>query len=470
MSLSFAYSYHPVNGEMDFSQGAPAQDAKTWLHLIDDAARKEWHDAVDAVAAGGEPRLLQHRLKLPSGSIPVEHRIAAIPKAGRWPMITGHISPVLIDTSRLETIEHMTLTANLAAGIVHDFKNILAGVQNIVEWCQSESRYQPQVATALGRTVIYLDQASQMMTSLLRIARRREDENPEAIHLDQQVRELEMLVRHLIPANIEVKLKTCSCPPVLARRNDLQEIFLNLCLNARNAMHKEGDLLLIEVEPRTADGQTWAVLVIEDRGCGMSPEQEKRAFEAFFTTSPTGTGLGLWMVNHRARSMGGHVTLNTKLGQGTRFEIHLPVCATLDAPRARLSEISSGNQHFSRSHLILFVEDEPLIQQGVQRWLESLGLEVIACSNGHEAVAAFRQNADRIELILQDYMLPGISGGELLKIFKKERPEIPVVVMSAFASGVEESGLLQKGAVAFLPKPFRMADLVEMVHKQLENR
>jgi CheY-like chemotaxis protein len=202
----------------------------------------------------------------------------------------------------------------------------------------------------------------------------------------------------------------------------------------------------------------------------MSPEQEKRAFEAFFTTSPTGTGLGLWMVNHRARSMGGHVKLSTKLGQGTRFEIHLPVCASLDAPRARLQETSSGNLHFSHRHLILFVEDEPLILQGVQRWLESLGLEVIACSNGHEAVAAFRQNAERIKLILQDYMLPGISGGDLLKIFTQERPDIPVVVMSAFASGVEESGLLQKGAVAFLPKPFRMADLVEMVHKQIENR
>jgi two-component system cell cycle sensor histidine kinase/response regulator CckA len=327
----------------------------------------------------------------------------------------------------------------------------------------------------LDKTVDYLEQANALMGGLLKLNENKETESPVVIKLDNLVKDFEMLVKHICSAaikvevNIEPKLKS-----IKAHACEIQEIFLNLCVNARNAMESQGDQLTVNLRNVVRDDKDFVCLSVRDNGCGIGEDKLGRIFDAYYTSSlGKGTGLGLWMVWKKIQELDGTIEVKSKLGVGTTFHIYIPACET--------SEIVSAPEHlekkktvkpqkisFKEGTTILFIEDEPLIHNSVSRWLESLGFNVLAAEDGNTAYDLFCQHEEKIDLILQDWILPGLKGEELLERFSKSQYDMPIIVMSAFSGAIDNSGILSMGASAYLPKPFKINQLIELLKQFLK--
>ncbi|MCM8524932.1 MAG: response regulator, partial [Lentisphaeraceae bacterium] len=334
------------------------------------------------------------------------------------------------------------------------------------------SRTQPGVSSALAKTIDYLEQANALMIGLLKLNDNQEAEVPVVMRLDHLVKDFEMLIKHICSAAIKVEIDIESgLNTIKAERSDIQEILLNLCVNAKNAMLDKGDLLLISLKNVQKNNDKHVCLSVTDNGIGMSDEVVSKIFDAYFTTSGSGTGLGLWMVHRKVSELNGSVEVKSKVGIGTTFNVYFPVTANTKKIKTATIEKESLNKpektFFEGEKTILFIEDEPLIHSSVSKWLESMGLNVLAAEDGNTAYQLFCDNEQKLDLILQDYILPGLKGEELLSRFAASERDIPIIVMSAFSGEIDNSGIIEKGASAYLPKPFKINQLVELLSEYI---
>jgi len=281
-----------------------------------------------------------------------------------------------------------------------------------------------------------------------------------------------MLIKHICSAAIKVQLDIqTGLNTIKAARSDIQEILLNLCVNAKNAMDSQGDLLLISLKNVTRDKVNYVNLSVTDNGVGMNDETLSKIFDAYFTTECTGTGLGLWMVQRKVNELNGFVEVKSQLGNGTTFNVFIPV--TSNTKKVKTTSFDKTNvtkpekTFFEGNKTILFIEDEPLIHSSVSKWLESMGFNVHAAEDGNTAYQLFCDHEEEIDLILQDYILPGLKGEELLSRFAASERNIPIIVMSAFSGEIDNSGIIEKGASAYLPKPFKINQLVELLSEYI---
>lgn len=481
--LELSYNLSPVSGELNFSSSEvfdllglqlPANTSE-WQKNINDKDQKKYNEYLDSLINSKSASSERYRLTLPNGeNIFIQDRAGLIEQKDRWPIISGTINEVALDQDQMEHIEHLSLMENLSAGLIHDFKNLMGGVQNIIEWCILESNPQPSVSGALEKTIDYLEQANVLMVGLLKLNENKESESPVVIRLDQLVRDSEILLKHICSAAIDVELEIESnLNPISAHVCDIQEIFLNLCVNARNAMESRGDKLIVRLRNVIKDQKNFVCLSVIDNGCGIPEDKINRIFDAYYTSSSKGTGLGLWMVKKIIRELEGELDLKSTVDVGTTFNVFLPACETVgvrgpttSVEKEKLSETSTKIS-FEKKSTILFVEDEPLIHSSVSRWLQSLGFNVLAAEDGNTAYKLFCDNEDKIDLILQDWILPGIKGEELLAKFSASERGMPIIVMSAFSGAIDNSGILSLGASAYLPKPFKINQLIELLKQFL---
>ena len=481
--LELSYNLSPVSGELCFSSSGifevlglePPQNTSDWQKNIHDKDQKKYNDYLDSLINSKSASSERYRITLPNGeNILIQDRAGLIEQKDRWPIISGTINEVALEQDQMEHIEHLSLMGNLSAGLIHDFKNLMGGVQNIIEWCILESNPQPSVSSALEKTIDYLDQANALMVGLLKLNENKDTESPVVIRLDRLIKDFEMLLKHICSAAIDVELQIDSdLKPISAHVCDIQEIFLNLCVNARNAMENQGDKLIVRLRNLVRDKKDFICLSVIDNGCGISEEKISRIFDAYYTSSSKGTGLGLWMVKKIIRELDGDIDVKSTVGLGTTFDVYLPACETTDSKirtssieKEKLSETSTKIS-FEKKKTILFVEDEPLIHSSVKRWLESLGFNVLAAEDGNTAYKLFTAHEDKIDLVLQDWILPGIKGEELLAKFSSSERKIPIIVMSAFSGAIDNSGILSLGASAYLPKPFKINQLIELLKQFL---
>ncbi|MCM8534731.1 MAG: response regulator [Lentisphaeraceae bacterium] len=484
--LELSYNLSPVSGELHFSSedifgeleiDVPLNTSQ-WQKNINDKDQKKYDTYLDQLTNSKGAKSEKYRITLPCGeNILVQDRAGLIEQKDRWPIISGTISEVALEQEQMEHIEKLSLMGNLSAGLIHDFKNLMGGVQNIIEWCILESNPQPSVSSALAKTIDYLDQANALMVGLLKLNENAENESPVAIRLDKLVKDFEMLLKHICSAAIRVELKIDSnLKPIMAHACDMQEIFLNLCVNSRNAMEAEGDSLIVDLRNVVKDGKPFVCMSIIDNGCGIPDEKLGRIFDAYYTSSGKGTGLGLWMVRKKVREMQGDVEVKSKVGVGTTFTVTIPASEIVDS-RTRSQSVDkedlsattiASKTSFTGGETILFVEDEPLIHSSVCQWLESLGLNVLAAQDGNTALKLFEENEHKIDLILQDWILPGVKGEDLLAKFSASENEMPIIVMSAYSGAIDNSGILSMGASSYLPKPFKINQLIDLLKDYLK--
>ncbi len=378
---------------------------------------------------------------------------------------------------QVRTAQRMESVGTLAGGIAHDFNNALTGVLGFGEMLRLRVADRPEALKDLDTIAQCAQQAAMLTRQLLTFARRQVID-PVNLDLNVVVREMEKLVRKAAGEHIEVE--TSLVPHLPASRLDrgqVEQVLMNLCLNARDAMPTGGRLLIetadvtvggeyLEAHPYVTPGR-YVQLTVTDTGIGMDEETVGKAFEPFFTTKAAGkgTGLGLSSVYGIVKQGGGFIHVYSEPGKGSCFKVYFPA---VEAPADAVSGGPAREPVRGGTETILVAEDEESLRKLAVRVLEGLGYTVLAARDGEEAVAIFRENPG-ISLALLDVVMPGTGGKAAYDRMREENPRLKAIFMSGYsANAVHESFVLNPG-VPFLTKPYTLPALGRKVREVLDD-
>lgn len=369
---------------------------------------------------------------------------------------------------RLRQGEKMQAIGHLAGGIAHDFNNLLAVIRNYAEFIDADVQESEGVHADIRAIINASDRAADLSRQLLAFARR-DLVMPVVLDINSVVSEMEKMLGRTLGENIRLATKLgTDLPSVRMDPGQLEQILMNLAVNARDAMPHGGELVIAtdaEIRESSQDmqGGDFVVLEVTDTGTGMSPEVQAAAFEPFFTTKAIGkgTGLGLATVYGIVQQVGGSVELESSEGQGTKVRICIP--ATDEEPAAVVPATRSVP---SGGELILVVEDERAVRALVARILTRSGYEVLTAASGEEALALLRSSDRPIDLLLTDVVLPNMSGDELAA---------EAHVETLFMSGYPDTAAIAPGRglppdALLIRKPFSHDQLLEQVARALDHK
>ncbi|MEX2048171.1 MAG: response regulator, partial [Gemmatimonadota bacterium] len=378
---------------------------------------------------------------------------------------------------RLRQAQKMEAVGQLAAGIAHDFNNLLTVIQGygelVLAGMDDDDPRRRDVLEIAGAA----DRAAQLTSRLLTFSRR-ERARTELVDVSALVSGLESLLRRTLGEQVDLHLALApSLPPVVSDPGELEQVLLNLAVNARDAMPLGGVLTIstdgLEVDARLARHRPelspgrYVRLSVADTGLGMTADVKARALEPFFTTKEQGygTGLGLATVWGIVSQAGGALELDSAHGDGTTVSVVLPAGAvgapSPGVPSSASAPVQTGGE------TVLVVEDEPSVRELISRILSEHGYRVLAAGDGAEALALVERHEARLDLLLTDVVLPGVSGSELVAILTAARPGLSVLAMSGYAGeGIAHGRRLDDG-VPFLAKPFSREALLSAVRDAL---
>ncbi|MDB4879848.1 MAG: putative two-component hybrid sensor and regulator [Gemmatimonadetes bacterium] len=394
---------------------------------------------------------------------------------------------LLASQEQLRQSQKMEAVGSLAGGIAHDFNNLLTA---ILGYCDLALEGLAPDATAAADVAEIRRaglRAADLTRQLLAFSRR-QVLKPLVFPLGPSVRQMENMLRRLISANIELDMRVApDTPAVRADPTQLEQVILNLVVNARDAMSRGGRLVLRTGarelgEPCAVAGSAlapgrYAVLEVTDTGTGIAPEIRERLFEPFFTTKGRGqgTGLGLATVYGVMQQSGGGIEVTSTPGQGTSFTLYFPTAGAVtdeEGSPVRGVLASEARYHSPAAPVpsretILLAEDDEAVRAIAQATLERAGYTVLAAADGRAALALAESYAGRIDLLLTDVIMPGMNGRELAETLAGRRTGLRVL----FASGYSDDVLLDQGALApgvtLLDKPFTSAVLAAKVAEVL---
>lgn len=375
----------------------------------------------------------------------------------------------ITDRKRLEEqfrqSQKLEAVGQLAGGIAHDFNNLLTVVLGNTELLGQLPLEPPEAKGLVHEIRGAADRAAGLVRQLLTFSRR-QIARPEVIDLNEAVSAMAGLLRRLLGERIEVRANLCSSPVrVRADRGQIEQVLMNLAVNARDAMPNGGTLTI--TTGVTADPKRLACLSVADTGVGMSEDLKARVFEPFFTTKgpDKGTGLGLATVYGIVQQSSGHISVESSPGNGTTFRIHLPECPApnpssgLIAPSETPLPVLPG-----RGRSVLLVEDEDGVRKFARCVLEGQGYQVTEAPDAETAMKLLSPHSE-IDLLVTDLTMPGMDGRELAGRVREIWPRVAVVFVSGY---VPDAGRLDdlRGAV-FMPKPFTPGGLLQAVGKAL---
>jgi len=377
-------------------------------------------------------------------------------------------------STQLQQVQKMDALGQLAGGIAHDFNNLLTVING---YCDLLLQQIP-VETPQRAWMIAIAEAGQQaaaLTNQLLAFSRRQIRQVEVLDLNVVVMEMARMLRRLVGEDIELRTQLAPTPALVAAdRAQLQQILLNLAVNARDAMPHGGHLLIETVlvdcpdapSPAYPDARTGphVCLAISDTGCGMDADTQARIFEPFFTTKPAGkgTGLGLSTVYGIVRQNNGSIGVHSAVGRGTRFEIYLPQATAASGSQPAAAPTASVTCRAT----ILLVEDEDRVRELARLALERYGYTVLAARSGQEALACAAAFEGRIDLLLTDVVMPGMNGRQLAERLVGLYPTLRVV----YTSGYTDDAIVRHGVHAgmpFLAKPFTFTTLQRTVQAAL---
>jgi len=379
---------------------------------------------------------------------------------------------------QLRHAQKMEAVGRLAGGIAHDFNNLLMVVQGYADLLAE--RLPPE--DPLRRNAEQIQMASQRATSLTRqllAFSRKQMLTPTVLNIQSVVTDMEKILRRLIGEDIA--LEASGAPGlglIKADRSQIEQVILNLAVNARDAMPEGGRLTIetanVELDasyahpPAVLSPGKYVMLAVTDNGSGMDAETQAHIFEPFFTTKEKGkgTGLGLATVYGIVKQSGGYIWVYSEPGQGTSFKIYLPRIEEESVESTR--ERRSGSEALPRgSETVLLVEDEKGVRELAREYLEMSGYSVIEAEDGRTGVELAAMHAGPIHLLMTDVVMPGISGRELADRVARIRPGIKVLYMSGYTDqSVVHHGILQGDAV-LLQKPFTLVALASKLREIL---
>lgn len=400
---------------------------------------------------------------------------APAPGADGWVLILRDVTQERAFLGRVQQQEHLAAIGQLAAGIAHDFKNIISVItlysQMLMRAPLPERDRQRLVTMSQQAT-----HASRLIQQILDFSRRSAMERS-AVDLLPFTKELVHLWERTLPENIQIRLSYDSPEYIVdGDPTRLQQALMNLAINARDVMPQGGVLRLSLARVNVSAGAppplpeltpgAWLRLTVSDTGPGIPAAVLPHIFEPFFTTKEhsKGTGLGLAQAYGIVAQHDGCITVESRPGQGAAFIIYLPLVVTLAAPAAD----SAAQEPLIGGHeTILLVEDEATAREVMSDTLEALGYNVLEAANGQDALEIFTRDPTQIALVLTDLVMPRMGGVELLQAVRAVRPGIKVIAMTGYPVEGEGQSLLALGMVAWLQKPFDYEALAATLHRAL---
>ncbi|MFW6094759.1 MAG: ATP-binding protein, partial [Pseudomonadota bacterium] len=374
--------------------------------------------------------------------------------------------------NRLQQGSKMEAIGQLAGGIAHDFNNILASMIGYAELVQA-SRAQfsaEQTDGYLGEVVAAGNRARDLISQLLTFTRAHRGE-PQPVDVAAAISDVSRMLRAAIPGHIDIHTEVDEgLAPVQADPVQLQQIIINLLVNARDAIAGPGHILVTlargeQSTPCAACGETLhaphVVLSVTDSGHGIAEEVRPRMFDMYFTTRAPGkgTGIGLWLINNLIHEYHGHVTVRSEVGTGTTFDVHLPTVGadeTLANGAAAEPEPEPG--------LVMVVDDEVSVGNFIGEVLRNAGYEVRVFNDSPNALRYLQSHHGDVTVLITDQNMPLMNGQELAEQARTHEPDLPVVLITGFAPPAEAARWGEhQGIDAFLTKPFRIDELLETV-------
>jgi len=377
--------------------------------------------------------------------------------------------------AQLRQSQRMEAIGQLAGGVAHDFNNLLTAIVGYTELLLAKPSDDParRHVTEIRRAA---DRAASLTRQLLAFSRR-QLMTPEVLDVNQLAVELSRMLRRLIGEHIVFNLQLdATIGAVRADRTQLEQVLMNLAVNARDAMPTGGHLTIgtseVDLDEFTAARRgvapgRYVVATVRDTGIGMSPQTQARIFEPFFTTKEPGqgTGLGLATVYGIVRQSGGAIAVDSTLGHGATFAILLPRVAHA----AAVAEPAEPRPAIGGTETVLVVEDEPALRDLIARVLSENGYTVLLAENGLGALHAVRAEGAKVAAVLSDVVMPLMSGPQLAEQVREERPDVPVLFMTGYTDDSAVVCDLERG-VRVLHKPFTPSDLLVALREVLDAR
>jgi len=374
--------------------------------------------------------------------------------------------------SQLRQVQKMEAIGTLAGGIAHDFNNILGAILGYTEMAKEDSEPGSRASNQLDKVIEAGNRAAGLVKQILAFSRQAISE-PVPINPEHIIKEVIKLLRPSLPSTIAITQQLAHpVRNITADPTQVHQIVMNLCTNAFHAMEKTGGTLDISLENRelaTQDIQPYpdakpgkfVVLSISDTGPGIPSEIRDRIYDPYFTTKEVGkgTGMGLAIVHGIATSLGGFVTCESTLGQGTVFRTFLPAASSdVVAPLPALTDIApTGKEH------VLLVDDEELLAELGQMMLERLGYQVTLCTDSMAALSLIREYPNKFDVLITDQTMPGMTGFNLARNVLKIRPNLPIILCTGYSNLVDEESAKQAGIRGFIMKPLTKKGLAKLL-------
>jgi len=378
---------------------------------------------------------------------------------------------------QLRQSQKMESLGTLAGGIAHDFNNLLQIMLLSVSNLKRKPVDDARISKVIEVSTTTIERGKMLIQQILMFARKT-DLQFESINLNALIEEVVKLLRETFPRTVSINTTLdYSIPNVMADSNQLNQVLINLCVNARDAMPHNGSILLQtelvtgwDVKKSFPDAREDRYICISaiDTGSGMDEKVRNRIFEPFFTTKEQGkgTGLGLAVVYGIVSTHKGFIDVQSTVGLGTTFLIYLPVTQRLNQ---QIKKIKAGiAEPHSGSETILLVEDEKIISQAVSVLLDSYGYTVITAFDGIEAIEAFERSRDTISLVIMDIGLPKLSGWEVYEKIKSLRTNVKVIMASGYLDPKTKSEKRLNGSEEFIKKPYDPEELLFAIRKMLD--
>jgi signal transduction histidine kinase len=378
---------------------------------------------------------------------------------------------------QLRQAQKLEAVGRLAAGVAHDFNNILTAITGHSELLLR----QLDAEDARRKSAEQIEKAAYMATALTRqllTFSRKQATEPRVLKLSDVVLNVEKMLRRLIGEDIEFQtVLDPAAGHIKADSGQLEQVIMNLAVNARDAMTAGGKLTVIVANTtlgkngpnhfRDLTATEYVMITMTDTGTGMSDEVKAHLFEPFFTTKPPGkgTGLGLATCFGIVKQNNGHISVQSEVGKGTTFKIFFPQVPPASEPvrvRVAQGEVTGGNE------TVLFVEDEPMVRELAVATLRMKGYTVMEAGNGEEGLRMAQEHDGKIDLVLTDVVMPVMGGKELADALRTSHPDLKIIFSSGYAEdALGQHDVLPPG-IAFLQKPYLTTALARKVREVLD--
>ncbi|HZS71031.1 MAG TPA: PAS domain S-box protein [Candidatus Acidoferrum sp.] len=455
-------------------------NSREWIRFVA-AEDRGIVEAAEAASERGEPFQAEYRLIRKDGkTVWVSDTAVVVHGSDLHPVMEGIIVDIT-DRKQLEMqlqrSQRMEAVGRLAGGIAHDFNNLLTIIKGYTELALKRAGISEALAGDIQQIDGAADRASTLVRQLLAFGRKQVLQ-PKAIDLNGVVLGLHKLLLRLMGEDIEMVLDCAKkVATVKADPGQVEQVIMNLVVNARDAMPNGGRLTIetanvdldsdYALDHATVKPGRYVMLAVSDTGTGMDAETQTHIFEPFYTTkaSGRGTGLGLSTVYGIVKQSGGYIWVYSELGRGSTFKVYLPIAedpAEANAPPEKKGSARRG------SETILLVEDEGAVRELAEALLNADGYTVLAAQDPIHAEQLCAASDGRVQLLLTDVVMPGMSGRELARRIQARAPQVRVLYMSGYTDNViARDGMLEPG-IAFLQKPFTPAMLKQKIRDVLD--